>query len=140
MKTRRQFYFSGGQRTERRTCAVRRHVARSASARARGYGFHHVQDWWTDSFRPARVARRAGFVRADVPEHTAREDTIIFPAWHKSLSQSDYEKMGDKFEDIERQQFGHDGFGDAVKQIGAIEQALNVADLAQFTAAAPPKG
>ena len=73
-------------------------------------------------------------------EHTAREDTIIFPAWHKSLSQSDYEKMGDKFEDIERQQFGHDGFGDAVKQIGAIEQALNVADLAQFTAAAPPKG
>ena len=72
-------------------------------------------------------------------EHSAREDTIIFPAWHKSLSQSDYEKMGDKFEDIERQQFGYDGFGDAVNQIGAIEQELNVADLAQFTAAAPPK-
>lgn len=72
-------------------------------------------------------------------EHTAREDTIIFPAWHKSLSQSDYEKMGDKFEDIERQQFGHDGFDDAVKQIGQIEAELNVEDLAQFTAAAPPK-
>lgn len=72
-------------------------------------------------------------------EHTAREDTIIFPAWHKSLSQSNYEKMGDKFEDIERQQFGHDGFDDAVKQIGQIETDLNLADLAQFTAAAPPK-
>jgi hemerythrin-like domain-containing protein len=72
-------------------------------------------------------------------EHTAREDTIIFPAWHKTLSQSDYEKMGDKFEDIEHQQFGHDGFDDAVKQIAQIEAELNVADLAQFTAAAPPK-
>ncbi len=72
-------------------------------------------------------------------EHTAREDTLIFPAWHKSLSEGDYEKMGDKFEDIERQQFGHDGFDDAVKQIGQIEAELNVADLAQFTAAAPPR-
>lgn len=72
-------------------------------------------------------------------EHTAREDTIIFPAWHKTLSQSEYEKMGDKFEDIERRQFGHDGFEDAVKQIGRIEAELSVADLAQFTATAPPK-
>jgi hemerythrin-like domain-containing protein len=72
-------------------------------------------------------------------EHTAREDTIIFPAWHKSLSEGDYDKMGDKFEDIEHQQFGHDGFGDAVKQIGQIEAELNVADLAQFTAPSPPK-
>jgi hemerythrin-like domain-containing protein len=72
-------------------------------------------------------------------EHTAREDTIIFPAWHKALSQHAYDEMGDKFEDIERQQFGGDGFDDAVKQIGEIEQELKVADLAQFTAAAPPK-
>jgi hemerythrin-like domain-containing protein len=72
-------------------------------------------------------------------EHTAREDTIIFPAWHKLLSPHAYEEMGDKFEGIERQQFGHDGFEDAVKQIGAIEADLGLADLAQFTAPPPPK-
>jgi len=72
-------------------------------------------------------------------EHTAREDTVIFPAWHKQLSSGHYDDMGDKFEDIERRQFGHDGFEDAVTQISRIEAQLNLADLAQFTASAPPK-
>ena len=44
--------------------------------------------------------------------------------------------MGDKFEEIEQQQFGKDGYEDAVKQIGDIEGALGFADLSQFTA--PP--
>jgi len=47
--------------------------------------------------------------------------------------------MGNKFEEIERQQFGKDGYEDAVTQIGQIEQALGLADLAQFTAPPPPK-
>ena len=71
--------------------------------------------------------------------HTAREDTIIFPAWKETMSDRQLREMGDKFEDIERQQFGHDGFEDAVKQIAQIEQALGFADLAQFTAPPPPK-
>ena len=45
----------------------------------------------------------------------------------------------EKFEDIEQEQFGEDGFDDAVKQIGAIEGTLGLADIAQFTAP-PPKG
>jgi len=72
-------------------------------------------------------------------EHTAREDTIIFPAWRKLLSPQAYEEMGDKFEGIEHQQFGHDGFEDAVSRIGGIEAELGLADLAQFTAPPPPK-
>jgi hypothetical protein len=44
-----------------------------------------------------------------------------------------------QFEEIERQQFGKDGYEDAVAQIGQIEQALGFADLAQFTAPPPPK-
>lgn len=71
--------------------------------------------------------------------HTAREDTIVFPAWKAVLSEKQFYEMGDKFEDIERQQFGKDGFEDAAKQIGQIEQALGFADLAQFTAPPPPK-
>jgi hemerythrin-like domain-containing protein len=71
--------------------------------------------------------------------HTAREDTIVFPAWKEALSERQLREMGDEFEDIERQTFGKDGFEDAVKQIGQIEQALGFADLAQFTAPPPPK-
>lgn len=69
--------------------------------------------------------------------HTAREDTIVFSAWKAALSDSQYKEMGDHFEAIERQQFGHDGFEDAVRQIAAIERSLGLADLAQFTAPRP---
>jgi hypothetical protein len=48
--------------------------------------------------------------------------------------------MGDKFEEIERQQFGKDGFEDAVAQIAHIEQSLGVADIARFTAPPPAEG
>lgn len=71
--------------------------------------------------------------------HAAREDTVVFPAWKEALSERQLKEMGDKFEDIERQTFGKDGYEDAVKQIGQIEQALGFADLAQFTAPPPPK-
>jgi hemerythrin-like domain-containing protein len=71
--------------------------------------------------------------------HTAHEDTIVFPAWRQVLSTRQLHEMGDRFEDIERQQFGKDGFEDAVAQIGQIEQVLGFADLAQFTAPPPPK-
>ena len=56
-----------------------------------------------------------------------------------ALSERQLREMGDRFEDIERQQFGKDGFEDAVKQIAQIEQTLGFADLAQFTAPPPPK-
>ena len=39
----------------------------------------------------------------------------------------------------ETQQFGKDGYEDAVKQIGDIEGALGFADLSQFAAPPPPK-
>jgi hemerythrin-like domain-containing protein len=70
--------------------------------------------------------------------HAAREDTILFPAWSQALSTRRLHELGEKFEEIEKQQFGGDGYEDAVKEIGRIEQALGVADLAQFTAP-PPK-
>jgi hemerythrin-like domain-containing protein len=71
--------------------------------------------------------------------HAAREDTIVFPAWKKALSDKEYDEMGEKFEEIEHQQFGEDGFETAVKQIGEIEGGLGLADISQFTAPPPPK-
>jgi hemerythrin-like domain-containing protein len=71
--------------------------------------------------------------------HAAREDTVVFPAWREGLSERQLREIGETFEDIEHRQFGKDGFEDAVKQIAAIEEALGLADLAQFTAPKPPR-
>jgi len=70
--------------------------------------------------------------------HAAREDTIIFPAWKDALSADRFEELGEKFEEIEHQEFGKDGFEDAVAEIGRIELMLGLAELAQFTAPSPP--
>lgn len=71
--------------------------------------------------------------------HAAREDTIIFPAWKKNFSDKQLDEISDQFEDIEHKMFGKDGFEDAAKKIGDIEQALGFADLSQFTPPPPPK-
>lgn len=70
--------------------------------------------------------------------HAAIEDTIVFPAWKQTLKPKELDEMNEKFEEIEHEQFGEDGFENALKQIGDIEQSLGLSDLAQFTAPAPP--
>jgi hemerythrin-like domain-containing protein len=69
--------------------------------------------------------------------HAAIEDTIVFPAWKDLITPDEYDKLNDKFEDIEHEQFGQDGFEDAVKQIGEIEAELGMNDLSKFTAPSP---
>lgn len=46
--------------------------------------------------------------------------------------------MSDKFEEIEHQQFGEDGFDKAVQEISAIEKELGLSDLRHFTPSPPP--
>ncbi len=70
--------------------------------------------------------------------HAAREDTVVFPAWKRSLSADRLRELGERFEKIEHEQFGEDGFETALKQIGDIEAALGLDDLSRFTAAPPP--
>jgi hemerythrin-like domain-containing protein len=77
-----------------------------------------------------------GFARM-YEEHAAFEDTVVFPAWKKTLSKKQLAEMGDKFEDIEHKTFGKDGFDDAVDRIGAIEKAFAI-DLAGMLAPPPP--
>jgi hemerythrin-like domain-containing protein len=71
--------------------------------------------------------------------HAAREDTIVFPAWKGLLSPEEYDDLNERFEDIEHEQFGEDGFDDAEKQISEIEADLGIDDISKFTAPAPPK-
>ncbi len=70
--------------------------------------------------------------------HSAWEDTVIFPAWKALQSKDRLEELADKFEDIEHEKFGKDGFEDAVARISRIEQAFGLGDLALFTAPPPP--
>jgi hemerythrin-like domain-containing protein len=70
--------------------------------------------------------------------HVAREDTIVFPAWKSALSERQLHETGDKFEDIEREQFGKDGYEDGVAQI-AQSSKRSGSDLAQFTPPSPSK-
>ena len=70
--------------------------------------------------------------------HAAMEDTIVFPAWKQTMNVEQMDVMSEKFEEIEHEQFGKDGYEDAVKQISDIEASLGLADLGLFTAPAPP--
>jgi len=89
----------------------------------------HHRDGWTASVD----------LHASIFMLTLGEDTIIFPAWKQTMTAKELDEMNDKFEDIEHEQFGENGFEDAVKQISAIEKSLGLADISQFTAPPPPK-
>ena len=92
-----------------------------------------------DSIRDRDLAPALTAFERMYAHHAAREDTVIFPAWKKAIGAHAVEEMGDKFEDIEKKQFGGDGFDMAVKRIADIEQRLGMSDLAQFTAPMPAK-
>jgi hemerythrin-like domain-containing protein len=71
--------------------------------------------------------------------HAAIEDTVVFPAWKKTLSDARLTEVSARFEEMERRQLGPDGHQEALNQIIAIESEIGLADLAQFTAPPPPK-
>ena len=72
------------------------------------------------------------FVRMYEP-HEAREDTVLFPAFHELVSRSEYDALGEEFEKKEHQLFGGDGFEKAVDEVARLEKALGIYDLSQFT-------
>ena len=55
--------------------------------------------------------------------HAAREDTVISPAWKQTMTGKQLDEMNDKFEDIEHEQFGEDGFENALKEIAGSRRA-----------------
>ncbi len=65
--------------------------------------------------------------------HEAREDTILFPAFRKIVSQHEYDSLGEEFENNEHKLFGKDGFEGMVSKVENIEKQLGIYELAQFT-------
>lgn len=74
----------------------------------------------------------SSYIRMYEP-HSAREDTVIFPAFRQLVSPSRLEQLGQKFEEIEEKLFGKNGFQRIVTQVSQIEQALGIYTLSQFT-------
>lgn len=104
-----------------------------------------ITDYLLDRTKAGRIATGDGedlsraltaFARM-YEAHTAREDTVIFPAFKAAIGQKAYDELGDQFEGIEKREFGGDGFDIALAKVEQLEQALGVADLAAFTAPAP---
>jgi hemerythrin-like domain-containing protein len=67
--------------------------------------------------------------------HAAREDTVLFPQFHKILSEKQFDSLGDLFESKEKQLFGADGFEEMVAAVAAIEIRLGINNLDKFTPA-----
>lgn len=65
--------------------------------------------------------------------HEAREDTVLFPAFRKLVSQHEYDSLGEDFEKNEHRLFGEDGFDTIVDKVADIEKSLGIYDLSQFT-------
>jgi hemerythrin-like domain-containing protein len=65
--------------------------------------------------------------------HEAREDTILFPALRKIISENEYFALGEDFEDREHELFGEDGFEAIVEKVAVIEKQIGIYDLSRFT-------
>lgn len=72
------------------------------------------------------------FIRMYNP-HEAREDTVLFPAFHEIVSVHEFDSLAEDFEKKEDDLFGDDGFFKVVDQVAEIEKKLGIYDLAQFT-------
>lgn len=86
----------------------------------------------------ALVSALESFVRM-YEHHAAIEDTIIFPAWKATMGETELDELGAKFEEIEAEQFGGDGFESALKRMEEIETGLGLSNLEMFTAPPPPR-
>ncbi|WP_142696996.1 hemerythrin domain-containing protein [Bdellovibrio sp. NC01] len=72
------------------------------------------------------------FIRMYRP-HESREDTVLFPTFHKMLSEKEYDMLGEKFEDREHKLFGKEGFDGIVEKIMELEKSYDIYDLTKFT-------
>jgi hemerythrin-like domain-containing protein len=82
---------------------------------------------------PSALAQRLRAFNRMYRPHAAREDTLLFPAFHDLLGEKAYDELGEQFEDEEKKQLGKDGFEGAVAQVAKLEEQFGFTDLDQFT-------
>lgn len=84
--------------------------------------------------RKALVMSLGQFIRMYRP-HEAREDTVLFPAFRRVVTPTEFDALGEQFEDKEHQLFGKEGFEGIVEKVGGLEKQLGTYDLDAFTPA-----
>ncbi len=94
------------------------------------YGGTPFFRWKRAKHEPFSVMEQ--FIRMYRP-HAAREDTVLFPAFRSIVSPRQFDELGEKFEDRERELFGKDGFQKMVESVGEIERKLGIHELSKFT-------
>ena len=82
--------------------------------------------------RRAIVADMQSFGRM-YTAHAAWEDTDIFPAYRTMFTETELDKLGDQFEEQEHKLLGGSGFEGSLKDVGDLEKALGIHDLARYT-------
>jgi len=65
--------------------------------------------------------------------HEAWEETVLLPAFKKTITSSEYAALGEDFERIEHEKFGQDGFETMVGKVADIEKQVGISDLSYFT-------
>jgi hemerythrin-like domain-containing protein len=65
--------------------------------------------------------------------HKAREDTVLFPAFHTIVSAKEFDSLGESFEAKEDELFGEGGFEKVVDEVTGLEKKLGIFDLSQFS-------
>ena len=83
--------------------------------------------------RQTLVSRLRSFTRMYRP-HEAREDTVLFPALRRLVSEHEYRALGERFERRERELLGERGFAGIVDEVAELEKGLGLYELGQFTA------
>jgi hemerythrin-like domain-containing protein len=86
-----------------------------------------------DSGERRKVAEAISQFNRMYAPHEAREDTVLFPAFHGIVSSNEFDSLGEDFEKKENELFGQDGFEKMVDKVASIEKSLGIYDLAQFT-------
>lgn len=71
--------------------------------------------------------------------HAVIEDTVVFPVWKAAVGEAELDALAAKFEEIESEHFGGDGFDTALRRMEEIETSLGLSNLEMFTAPEPPK-
>jgi hemerythrin-like domain-containing protein len=80
-----------------------------------------------------RVAQQLQQFSRMYQAHAAREDTVLFPAFRALFSERAFTALGERFEEQETRLLGDHGFEKALEEVGQLERALGIDDLAKYT-------
>ncbi len=78
------------------------------------------------------IAGLRDFGRMYAP-HAAWEDTELFPVYRRQFTETEFDRLGERFEAQEHKLLGAGGFEGSLREVGDLEKALGIHELANFT-------